>query len=138
MCKLISFYYSLCCVRCVCVHVYVSVCVNESIYCVCVSLRMCVCACVCVCVCKPISFYYHSAKLWTFSLPYLACVRTYMQANVNLGMVMVYTLTSAVQARLGEFAEAFGQEQEQEKRRREEEERVKEEVRTCDVATTEK
>ena len=95
---------------------------------------MCVCACVCVCVNQSV----FTIIVQSRGLSLCPVLLVYMQANVNLGMVMVYTLTSAVQARLGEFAEAFGQEQEQEKRRREEEERVKEEVRMCDVTTTEK
>ena len=52
------------------------------------------------------------------------------QAVENLGMVMVFTLVSAVQDRLGEVVESVRAEREREKERREEEIKRKEEVVT--------
>ena len=50
------------------------------------------------------------------------------KALENVGMVMVFTLVSAVQEKLGELVEAVKEEMERERERREEEEKRKEEV----------
>jgi len=50
------------------------------------------------------------------------------KALENVGMVMVFTLVSAVQEKLGELVEAVKEEMERETERREEEEKRKEEV----------
>ena len=50
------------------------------------------------------------------------------KAEENVGMVMVFTLVSAVQEKLGEMVEAVRSERRREKERKEEEEKRKEEV----------